>query len=152
MTQQFNRERVASLRDKTLLGVNGAGQSTYGSIDKIAWVTDMHDWQENQKLSQRLFGLASDECYLIKVRPAGKYECGGHYRHVVEIRQKGQSRKHPVLMVLHFTPTSSQRGFLRAELSPQHYSPLQITDLFVWLGRKGRIGKYLYPINLKMQV
>ncbi|HBY9714698.1 TPA: hypothetical protein MJA52_001623 [Klebsiella aerogenes] len=144
MTQKFNRKRVTSLRDKTSLGVNGAGQSTHGSIDKIAWVTDMLVWEENQILRQRLFGLASGGRYLIKVRPAGKYECGGHYRHVVEIRLKAKSRKHPILLAIHFDPTSSQRGFQRMELSPQHYSAKQITDLFVWLGRKGRIGKYLY--------
>ncbi|WP_444878360.1 hypothetical protein [Citrobacter koseri] len=144
MTQQFNRKRVTSLRDKTSLGVNGAGQSTHGSIDKIAWVTDMHVQEENQILRQRLFSLASGGRYLIKVRPAGKYECGGHYRWVVEIRLKAKSRKHPILLAIHFAPTSSQRGFQRMELSPQHYSAKQITDLFVWLGRKGRIGKYLY--------
>lgn len=144
MTQQFNRERVTSLRDKTSLGVNGAGQSTHGSLDKIAWVTDMHVWEENQILRQRLFSLASAGRYLIKVRPAGKYECGGHYCWVVEIRLKAKSRKHPILLAIHFAPTSRQRGFQRMELSPQHYSAKQITDLFVWLGRKRRIGKYLY--------
>ncbi|EIK4857306.1 TPA: hypothetical protein G9B13_000944 [Salmonella enterica] len=144
MMQQFNRERVTSLLGKPPLDMNSAGQPMYGGLDKLACVTDMHDWKKNLELKQRLLGLASSGDYLIKVRPAGKYECGGHYRWVVEIRLKAKSRKHPILLAIHFAPTSSQRGFQRMELSPQHYSAKQITDLFVWLGRKGRIGKYLY--------
>lgn len=144
MMQQFNRERVTSLRGKVPLGVNIAGQSVYGGLDKLAWVTDMHGWKKNLELKQRLLGLVSGGDYLIKVRPAGKDECDGLYRSVVEIRLKGKTRKHPIMLVIHFDPTSSQRGFQRMELSPQHYSPKQITDLFVWLGKRGRIGQYLY--------
>ncbi len=144
MTQQFNRERVTSLLGKHPLNMNSAGQPMYGGLDKLACVTDMHGWKKNLELKQRLLGLVSSGDYLIKVRPAGRDECGGHYRWVVEIRLKAKSRKHPILLAIHFDPTSSQRGFQRMELSPQHYSAKQITDLFVWLGRKGRIGKYLY--------
>lgn len=144
MTQQFKRERVTSLLGKVPLGVNSVGQSVYGGLDKLAWVTDMHGRKKNLELKQRLLGLISDGDYLIKVRPAGKDECGGHYRWVLEIRLKDKTRRHPVLLVIQFDPTNSQRGFMRVELSPQHYSAQQITDLFVWLGRKGRIGKYLY--------
>lgn len=144
MKQQFNRERVTSLTDKVPLGVNGAGQSIYGGVDKLAWVTDMHDWKKNLVLKQRLLGLVSGGDYLIEVRPAGRDECDGHYRRVVEIRLKGTTRIHPILLVIHFDPTSRQRGFQRMECSPQHYSSQRITDLFVWLGRKGRIGKFLY--------
>ena len=144
MKQQFNRERVTSLTDKVPLGVNGAGQSMYGGVDKLAWVTDMHDWKKNLVLKQRLLGLVSGDDYLIEVRPAGRDECDGHYRQVVEIRLKGTTRNHPILLVIHFDPTSRQRGFQRMEFSPQHYSSQRITDLFVWLGRKGRIGKFLY--------
>ncbi|WKZ93958.1 hypothetical protein P0E69_08825 [Chimaeribacter arupi] len=144
MKQQVNRERVTSLTDKFPLGVNDAGQSLYGGIDKLACVTDMHDWQENQKLRQRLLGLVSDGLYLVKIRRVGKDEGGGHYRKVVEIRLKEKSTKHPVLLVIYFDPTNSKRGFQRTEISPQHYSSEQITNLFVWLGKRGRIGKYLY--------
>lgn len=144
MTQQFNRERVTSLLGKHPLNMNSAGQPMYGGLDKLACVTDMHGWKKNLELKQRLLGLVSSGDYLIKVRPAGRDECGGHYRWMVEIRLKAKSRKHPILLAIHFDPTSSQRGFQRMELSPQHYSAKQITDLFVWLGRKGRIGKYLY--------
>ncbi|EBH1514797.1 hypothetical protein CBX60_02785 [Salmonella enterica subsp. enterica serovar Pensacola] len=144
MTQQFNRERVTSLLGKHPLNMNSAGQPMYGGLDKLACVTDMHGWKKNLELKQRLLGLVSSGDYLIKVRPAGRDECGGHYRWVVEIRLKAKSRKHPILLAIHFDPTSNQRGFQRMELSPQHYSAKQITDLFVWLGRKGRIGKYLY--------
>ncbi|WP_210517218.1 hypothetical protein [Pantoea ananatis] len=144
MTQQFKRERVTSLLGKVPLGVNSAGQSVYGGLDKLAWVTDMNSRKKNLELKQRLLSLISGGDYLIKVRPAGKDECGGHYRWILEIRLKVKSRTHPVLLVIQFDPTNSQRGFMRVELSPQHYSAQQITDLFVWLGRRGRIGKYLY--------
>ncbi|MFJ5330602.1 hypothetical protein ACIPTT_08790 [Pectobacterium versatile] len=144
MKKTFNRERVDSLANAVSLGSNNTGQSCYGHFDKIAWVTDLFDKRENQMLIDRLFQLESGDNYQVRVRTAGRDECGSLYGRVVEIRLSNKPKHHPVLLMIFFEPLNKIRGAVRMELSPQHYQSEQITDLFIWLGRKGRIGKYLY--------
>lgn len=144
MMKTFNRERVDSLANAVSLKCNNVGQQCYGHFDKIVWVTDLFDKQENQVVVDRLFQLESDDTYQVRVRPAGKDECGSLYRWVVEIRLANKSKHHPVLLMIYFGPTDKKRGAVRMEVSPQHYLADQMSDLFIWLGRKGRIGKYLY--------
>ncbi|AYX11584.1 hypothetical protein [Yersinia pseudotuberculosis] len=144
MMKTFNSERVDSLAYAVSLECNNVGQQCYGHFDKIAWVTDLFDKQENQVMVDRLFQLESDDTYQVRVRPAGKDECDSLYRWVVEIRLANKSKHHPVLLMIYFGPTNKKRGAVRMELSPQHYLAEQMSDLFIWLGRKGRIGKYLY--------
>ncbi len=139
----YNTKRVDSLKNAVRLMRNSAGNLCYGHIDKMSWVTDLGG-QQNKVLIERLEALTSGGSYLIKCRPAGKKECDGLYRSVVEIRLADKSAAHPVLMMVYFSPTSKIRGVMRMEFSPQHYTAMQITDLFIWLGRKGRLGKYLY--------
>jgi len=144
MNEQFNRERVDDLTNTVLLGCNSAGNPEYGHIDKLACVTDLFDQQQNEELVNRLFALQSGDHYKVRRRPAGKDECKGLYRSVVEIRLADKPAHHPLLLAIHYVPTSKKRGVMRMELSPQHYTADQITDIFIWLGRKGRLGKHLY--------
>lgn len=139
-----NRERVDNLSGSVYLGRNTDGNRCYGRIDKLAWVMDLSDDSENAVLSGRLAGLRAGGNYIVRCRPAGKGECSGLYRSVVEIRLKSKSSHHPLMLVIYFAPTNTVRGSVRMEMSPQHYSAEQITGLFIWLGRKGRLGKYLY--------
>ena len=133
-----NRERVDNLSGSVYLGRNTDGNRCYGRIDKLAWVMDLSDDSENAVLSGRLAGLRAGGNYIVRCRPAGKGECSGLYRSVVEIRLKSKSSHHPLMLVIYFAPTNTVRGSVRMEMSPQHYSAEQITGLFIWLGRKGR--------------
>ncbi len=143
MKKTHDRKRVDSLKNAVPLMRNSAGNLCYAHIDKISWVTDLGR-QQNKVLIGRLEALKSGGSYIIKCRPAGEKESGGHYRSVVEIRLADKTSAHPVLLMIYFSPTSKIRGVMRMEFSPQHYTAMQITDLFLWLGRKGRLGKYLY--------
>ncbi|WCF12224.1 hypothetical protein N4G58_14140 [Edwardsiella piscicida] len=143
MKNTYDSKRVDSLKNAVRLMRNSAGNLCYAHIDKMSWITDLGSVQ-NKVLVERLNDLKSDGGYLVKCRPAGKKECDALYRSVVEIRLADKRSVHPVLMMLYFSPTSKIRGAMRMEFSPQHYTPEQITDLFLWLGRKGRLGKYLY--------
>ncbi|QWT40911.1 hypothetical protein [Dickeya dadantii] len=144
MKKILNRERVDNLTHSVSLGHSCVGHSCLARLDKLALVIDLHSRRQNKKLVKRLFGLQSGSHYMVKCRPAGSEECGGLYRSVVEIRLASKVAKHPLILAIHFAPTGKDRGVVRMELSPQHYAAAEITDLFIWLGRKGRLGKYLY--------
>lgn len=139
----YDSKRVDSIKNAVRLMRNSAGNLCYGHIDKMSWVTDLGSVQ-NKVLIERLNDLTSGDNYLIKCRPAGKKECDGLYRSVVEIRFADKGTAHPVLMMIYCSPKNKNRGVMRMEFSPQHYTPEQISGLFLWLGRKGRLGKYLY--------
>lgn len=139
-----NRERVDNLSGSVYLGRNADGNRCYARIDKLAVVTDLFDAGENAVLRERLAGLRTDGCYTVRCRPAGKGECSGLYRSVVELRLGSKPGHHPLMLAIYFAPANTVRGAVRMEMSPQHYSAEQITALFIWLGRKGRLGKYLY--------
>lgn len=143
MKNMYDSKRVDSLKNAVRLMRNSTGNLCYAHIDKMSWVTDLGSVQ-NKVLIERLNDLKSGSGYLIKCRPAGKKECDGLYRSVVEIRLADNGTAYPVLMMIYFSPTSKIRGVMRMEFSPQHYTPEQISGLFLWLGRKGRLGKYLY--------
>ncbi|MCL6358132.1 hypothetical protein EXT68_22180 [Pectobacterium parmentieri] len=144
MKKIFNRKRVDNLTHSVSLGHSCVGHSCLARLDKLALVIDLHSRRQNKKLVKRLFGLQSGSSYMVKCRPAGSEECGGLYRSVVEIRLANKVADHPLMLVIHFAPTGKDRGVVRMELSPQRYAAAEITDLFIWLGRKGRLGKYLY--------
>lgn len=144
MKKIFNRERVDNLTHSVSLGHSCVGHSCLARLDKLALVIDLHSRRQNKKLVECLFGLQSSSKYTVKCRPAGREECGGLYRSVVEIRLANKVANHPLMLVIHFAPTGKDRGVVRMELSPQHYAAAEITDLFIWLGRERRLGEYLY--------
>lgn len=139
----YDSKRVDSLKNVVRLMRNSTGNRCYGHIDKMSWVTDLGSVQ-NKVLIGRLNALTSGDNYLIKCRPSGKKECDGLYRSVVEIRLADKCSAHPVLMMIYFSPTGKIRGVMRMEFSPQHYTSIQITDLFLWLGNDDRLGEVLY--------
>ncbi|MGN9650734.1 hypothetical protein [Klebsiella michiganensis] len=143
MKNEYACKRVDSLKNAVCLMKNSDGHLCYARIDKMSWVTDLGR-EQNKVLLERISKLKSSGGYLIKCRPAGKKECGDLYRSVVEIRFADKRSAHPVLMMIYFSPTRKICGVMRVEFSPQHYTPVQISDLFLWLGRKERLGKYLY--------
>ena len=139
----YDRKRVDSLKNAVRLMRNSTGNLCYGHIDKMSWVTDLGSVQ-NKVLIERLNDLKSGSGYLIKCRPAGKKGCDDLYRSVVEIRLADKSTAHPVLMMIYFSPKRKNLGVMRMEFSPQHYTPVQITELFLWLGNDDRLGEVLY--------
>lgn len=157
--KKVSKQRVDNLRHSVSMGSTLLGQPMYARVDKLALVSELGA-DGNETLFDRLFALKSRFCspYRIKSHKAVKGECGDLYLNVAEIRVKDKPKGHPAALMIFFKPTSkqhggkqgiNQRGAIRMELSPQHYSADELTQLILWLGKKGRLGKYLYRVLKK---
>lgn len=135
------------LRKSIFMRLTSLGHEIYSRLDKLAFVSDLSE-KDNEVLFNRLGEMKTTQIYSIKNRKASKGECGDLYYRVVEIRLTCKPKGHPVALVIHYRPTAKQqggpRGAVRMELSPQHYTAAELTALFLWLGKKERLGRYLY--------
>ncbi|EMB9093083.1 hypothetical protein ACRZEY_004954 [Klebsiella michiganensis] len=157
--KKVSKQRVDNLRHSVSMGSTSLGQPMYARVDKLALVSELGA-DGNKTLFDRLFALKSRfrSPYRIKSHKAVKGECGDLYLNVAEIRVKDKPKGHPAALMIYFKPTSkqhgakqgiTQRGAIRMELSPQHYSADELTQLFRWLGYKSQLGKYSYRVLKK---
>lgn len=152
--KKVSKQRLDNLRHSVSMGSTSFGQPMYARVDKLALVSELGA-DGNEILFDRLFALKSRfrSPYRIKSHKAVKGECGDLYLNVAEIRIKDKPKGHPAALMIYFKPTSkqhggkqgiTQRGAIRMELSPQHYSADELTQLLLWLGKEERLGEYLY--------
>ncbi|EBQ8802801.1 hypothetical protein LD86_00935 [Salmonella enterica subsp. enterica] len=150
-----SKKRVDDLlRQSVCMGFTSFGHTMYARLDKLAFISELGA-DGNEALFARLFALKSRSRlpYRVEYHKAAKGECGDLYQSVVKIRIGDKPKEHPAALMIYFKPTSkqyggkrgiTQRGAIRVELSPQHYTADELTQLLFWLGKKGRLGKYLY--------
>ncbi|EBZ9515402.1 hypothetical protein EH138_14505 [Salmonella enterica subsp. enterica serovar Eastbourne] len=149
-----SQKRVDDLRQSAHVGATSFGHPMYARLDKLVFVSELGA-DGNEALFARLFALKSRSRlpYRVEYHKAAKGECGDLYQSVVKIRIRDKPKEHPTALMIYFKPTSkqyggkrsiTQRGAIRVELSPQHYTADELTQLLLWLGKKGRLGKYLY--------
>lgn len=148
-----SRQRVDDLLRKSIfMRITVLGHEMYSRLDKLAFVTNLNE-EDNEVLFKRVGTIKSTPIYSIKNRKTSKGECGDLYHRALEVRLTSKPKGHPVALVIHYCPTAkqqggksgvTQRGAIRMELSPQHYTPAELTALFLWLGKKGRLGRFLY--------
>ncbi|EAB9500316.1 hypothetical protein DL160_10050 [Salmonella enterica subsp. enterica serovar Typhimurium] len=154
-----SKKRVDDLRQSARMGSTSLGHPMYARLDKLALVSELGA-DGNNALFACLFALKSRSRspYSVEYHEAMKDECGDLYQSVVKIRISDKPEGHPAALMIYFKPTSkqhggkqgiTQRGAIRMELSPQHYSADELTQLLLWLGKKGRLGKYLYRVLKK---
>ncbi|EDQ6205880.1 hypothetical protein HX70_001250 [Salmonella enterica subsp. enterica] len=152
--KKVSKARVDNLRHSVFMGSTSLGHPMYARVDKLAFVSELGA-DGNKALFTRLFALKirSRSPYSVEYHKAAKDECGDLYQSVAEIRIRDKPEGHPAALMIYFKPTSkqhggkqgaTQRGAVRMELSPQHYSSDELTQLFLWLGKKGRLGRHLY--------
>lgn len=157
--KKVSKERVDNLRHSVSMGSTSLGHPMYARVDKLAFVSELGA-DGNKALFARLFALniCSRSPYSVEYHKAVKDECGDLYQSVAEIRIRNKPKGHPAALMIYFKPTSkqhggkqgiTQRGAIRMELSPQHYSADELTQLILWLGKKGQLGKYLYRVLKK---
>lgn len=152
MGRIVSKKRVDDLRQSVCMGLTSFGYPMYARLDKLAFVSEL-DKVGNQVLFERLEMLKGDTDYSVSCRWTSSDECLGLYTQVVKIHFKNKPEGHPAALMIYFKPTSkqhggkqgtTQRGAVRMELSPQHYTADELTQLLLWLGKKKRLGKYLY--------
>ncbi|ECD4582988.1 hypothetical protein QDW60_05260 [Escherichia coli] len=144
-----SKKRVDDLlRQSVCMGFTSFGHTMYARLDKLAFVSELGALG-NQMLVERLDMLKGDSDYSVSCRWTSNDECQGLYARAVKIHLKNKPKGHPVALMIFFIPSwlqaeNTQRGVVRMELSPQHYTADELTQLILWLGKKKRLGKYLY--------
>ncbi|EDE7185573.1 hypothetical protein BXO55_02500 [Salmonella enterica subsp. enterica serovar Enteritidis] len=157
--KKVSKQRVDNLRHSVSMGSTSLGQPMYARVDKLSLVSELGA-DGNEVLFARLFALKSRSRspYRVEYHKVAKDECGGLYQSAVKIRIRDKPKGYPAVLMIYFKPTSkqhggkqgiNQRGAIRMELSPQHYSADELTQLLRWLGKKGQLGKYLYRVLKK---
>ena len=120
-------------------------------FDKLSVVGNIQS-NELAIFYNRLNQLQSDEHYIVK---RGEYKDDGIkdlYSQHVSIRSRHNKKQvfvisyMPTRMDLKKTSVYKGRGAIRIEVSPQHYSAEDITQLIIYLGKKKRLGKYVYQL------
>ncbi len=152
--KKVSKERVDNLRHSVSMGSTSLGHPMHARVDKLALVSELGA-DGNKALFVRLFASKSRSSspYSVRCHKAAKGECGDLYQSVAEIRIRDKPKGYPAALMIYFKPTSkqhggkqgiTQRGVIRMELSPQHYSADELTQLLLWLGKEERLGEYLY--------
>ena len=120
-------------------------------FDKLSVVGNIQD-NELAVFYNRLNQLKSDEHYIVKRRKYKDEDTKCFYFHQVSIISRYKKKQvlvinyMPTKIDLKKTPIYKGRGEIRMEVSPQHYSAEEMTQLFVHLGKKKWLGKYLYQL------
>lgn len=120
-------------------------------FDKLSMVGNIQD-NELTAFYNRLNQLKSDEHYIVNRGVSKDENIKSLYFHQVSIISRYKKKQvlvinyMPTEMDLKKTPMYKGRGEIRMEVSPQHYSTEEMTQLFVHLGKKKRLGKYLYQL------
>ncbi|ECC8923449.1 hypothetical protein DUQ00_10185 [Salmonella bongori] len=165
MKKKVSAERVDDLMRSVFVGRSVLMDKLYARIDKLSFVSTLFEKAEKRMLWDRLTQLSTDDRYQIRKHKAGKNECSGLYRNVVEVRLNSCPEDYPLLMVIHFKPTAKnlrrpgndgmvyrERGAVRCEFSPQNYPSYEITRFILWLGEEAQLGDMIYQVLNKAWV
>ncbi|EPS9066829.1 hypothetical protein [Providencia stuartii] len=120
-------------------------------FDKLSVVGNIQN-NELEVFYNKLNSLKSDEHYIVKRCVSKDENIKKLYIHQVSIISRYKKKQvlvinyMPTKIDLKKTPIYKGRGEIKMEVSPQHYSTGEMTQLFVYLGKKKRLGKYLYQL------
>ncbi|EPL4466684.1 hypothetical protein MC862_002851 [Proteus mirabilis] len=120
-------------------------------IDKISIVGDL-EIDDTDELFDRLNKMKGNPIYSMKRRKTKSKYIKKLYRYQIKIKNKYNPKQ---AFMIYYMPTEIDfkktdkyqgRGAVRFEFSPQHFSFDDINKLVLYLGKKKRLGKYLYKI------
>lgn len=135
------------------LGATTLGNIIQGRIDKLSVVSDTNVVENHSKLRKSLFKLKSEGKFRIRKKKDGT-DC---YKKSVTIRFKDAPKAY---LKIDYAPRERlgrdekfgtggkvhKRGFIRMELSPQHFGPERVSELFDWLAHPERLGQRIYNV------
>lgn len=120
-------------------------------IDKLSIVGDL-EIDDIDELFDRLNKMKGSRFYSIRRRETKSKYIKKLYRYQVKVKNKYNPKQ---AFMIYYMPTEMDfkktdkyegRGAVRFEFSPQHFSFDDINKLVLYLGKKKRLGKYLYKI------
>ncbi|SUC30177.1 Uncharacterised protein [Providencia rettgeri] len=120
-------------------------------IDKLSIVGDL-EIDDTDELFDRLNKMKGSRFYSIRRRKTKSKYIKKLYRYQVKVKNKYNPKQ---AFMIYYKPTEMDfkktdkyegRGAVRFEFSPQHFTVDDINKLVLYLGKKKRLGKYLYKI------
>lgn len=120
-------------------GSTWQGMPVMVRIDKLSFVSHSSNYEHRQKLGQKLDRMRDDSSYGVNWIRGGT--C--HYKQAFTIRD---SANREAYLLIEFEPRRPSIGCVRFELSPQHFDPDEISQLFEWLSHPDRLGKVIYKV------
>lgn len=120
-------------------------------IDKISIVGDL-EIDDTNELFDRLNKMKGSRFYSIRRRKTKSKYIKKLYRYQVKVKNKYNPKQ---AFMIYYKPTEMDfkkkdkyegRGAVRFEFSPQHFTVDDINKLVLYLGKKKRLGKYLYKL------
>ena len=120
-------------------------------IDKLSIVGDL-EIDDTDELFDRLNKMKGSRFYSIERKKATDKNIKKLYRYQIKVGNICNSEQ---MFIIHYMPTEIDfkkkdkyqgRGAVRFEFSPQHFTVDDINKLVLYLGKKKRLGKYLYKI------
>ncbi|KFK92926.1 MULTISPECIES: hypothetical protein, partial [unclassified Serratia (in: enterobacteria)] len=110
-------------------------------IDKLALVSDLASSKSKKILAEKLKELKGDDSYCCK----HKYNDHIHkqYHKVISVWKRGEKVK---MLRIEHEPIGSQKGYIRFELSPQHFAEGELNAMLTWLAQESGLGSLLYTL------
>ncbi|MEZ2895443.1 hypothetical protein [Providencia rettgeri] len=147
----ISKVQLDNLNKSILASKVNDGYQMKHRFDKLSVVGNIHD-NELDDFYNRLNQLKSDDHYIVKLGKSKDGDIKNLYLQQVSIRSRHNKKQ---VFVISYMPTKMDfkktaeykgRGVIRIEVSPQHYSAEDITQLIIYLGKKKRLGKYVYQL------
>ena len=146
--KRVNKQRVDCLAGSVSVGSTYDKKKMVARFDKLSFVSDLGDMNKAQ-LRDALFRVKTDSHYLVKsYRVRVNESCGlsAMYRQRLEIQDLSKLDVEQNIAMIWFKRRGRVRGEFRLEMSPQHFSDKDITQLIFWLADKSRLGEMMFDL------
>ncbi|XWR70403.1 hypothetical protein AHYW_003485 [Providencia manganoxydans] len=147
----ISNERLDNLNSSVIIDSQPSNYRMKHRFDKLSVVGNIQiDLLDD--FYNRLNKLKSDEHYIVKQGKSKDEDIKDLYYYQILIRSRHNKKQAiminymPTKIDFKDTPEYKGRGAIRIEISPQCYSTDDMTKLIVYLGKRKRLGKYIYQL------
>ena len=150
--KKVNTQRVDCLKASVAVGLTHKKQKMVARFDKLSIVSDLGIKKERKQLRNALFGIHSDIDYKVKFYSSKVRErssLSAMYEWSIEIQDNNKPDVAKNIVTIWFKSRWCKRGDFRLEMSPQHFTGKEITQLVLWLADESRLGDMVFEVLKK---
>lgn len=151
VAMSISKEKLDNLKKSIAIPHELGHYEMMHRIDKLSIVGDL-EIDDTDELFDRLNKMKDSRFYSIRRRKTKSKYIKKLYRYQVKVKNKYNPKQ---AFMIYYKPTEMDfkkkdkyegRGAVRFEFSPQHFTVDDINKLVLYLGKKKRLGKYLYKL------
>lgn len=151
VVMSISKEKLDNLKKSIAIPHELGHYEMMHRIDKLSIVGDL-EIDDTDELFDRLNKMKDSRFYSIRRRKTKSKYIKKLYRYQVKVKNKYNPKQ---AFMIYYKPTEMDfkkkdkyegRGAVRFEFSPQHFTVDDINKLVLYLGKKKRLGKYLYKL------